>query len=155
MAGHLLLAKILSDISHYTNNILVVMVVLGSQKNQVFPMTVSKEVVCWKKKMKPQLMTWGISFAKTLFSSFKSIIHLFLKYDQWLHSIFLNLLSLQRVSVTTAVGKMMVKVGIGNSSSIVIVFAFSLLFTLDLPGDEIKKILATRGIKKAYELNLR
>ena len=100
-------------------------------------------------------MTWGISFAKTLFSSFKSIIHLFLKYDQWLHSIFLNLLSLQRVSVTTAVGKMMVKVGIGNSSSIVIVFAFSLLFTLDLPGDEIKKILATRGIKKAYELNLR
>ena len=42
MAGHLLLAKILSDISHYTNNILVVIVVLGSQKNQVFPMTVSK-----------------------------------------------------------------------------------------------------------------
>ena len=42
MAGHLLLAKILSDISHYTNNILVVIVVLGSKKNQAFPMTVSK-----------------------------------------------------------------------------------------------------------------
>ena len=81
------------------------------------------------KKMKPQLMTWGTSFAQILFSTFKSIIHLFLKYDQWLHSIFLNLLSLQqRVSVTTAVGKMMVKVGIGNSSSIVIVFAFSFAF---------------------------
>ena len=75
------------------------------------------------------MMTWGISFAIILFFIFKRIIHFFSKYDKWLHSIFLNLLSLQQwVSVTTVVGKMMVKVGIGNSSSIVIVFAFSFAF---------------------------
>ena len=75
------------------------------------------------------MMTWGTSFAIILCFYNKRIIHLFPKYDQWLHSILLNLLSLQQwVSVTTVVGKMMVKVGIGNSSSIVIVFAFSFAF---------------------------
>ena len=75
------------------------------------------------------MMTWGTSFATILCFYNKRIIHLFPKYDQWLHSILLNLLSLQQwVSVTTVVGKMMVKVGIGNSSSIVIVFAFSFAF---------------------------
>ena len=75
------------------------------------------------------MMTWGTSFAIILCFYNKRIIHLFPKYDQWLHSTLLNLLSLQQwVSVTTVVGKMMVKVGIGNSSSIVIVFAFSFAF---------------------------
>ena len=135
MAGHLLLAKILSDISHYTNNILVVIVVLGSQKIRYFPFSwqYQKEVVNLRKnKMTTPtdvfMMTWGTSFAIILFSIFKRIIY-FQNMINGSNSIFLNLLSLQQwVSVTTVVGKMMVKVGIGNSSSIVIVFAFSFAF---------------------------